>query len=225
MLKLSPSGCDIYTTKAGVLSDLVMSSVGILYHFLGLLCCSHGSPVRRSWVWGDVCFLPPFAFLIGGRAFPPAISLGIISLMDQGPVWCTVPMHPCLWVSQTPLKEESSLEFLIPRSEDSGAEVVIAGGRFNPHRRVPWWHSLDPRLKCLLSSSMNSLGKKICLPSAIPSVWDEWWFSLKPFSMFSSPAGLLHSISKSPASQLWLFMWKWLSYTKGERLTFYFDKY
>lgn len=66
MLKWSPSLCNSYTTRFGVINNL-MSSVGILFHFTGdasLLCSSHGSPMRNSWVWGSALFFcPPLLFL------------------------------------------------------------------------------------------------------------------------------------------------------------------
>ena len=82
MLKWSPSLCNSYTTRFGVINNL-MSSVGILFHFIGDLQPSLQLPWKPNFLGLGLCslFLPPFAFLMGGIAFPPAISLGIISLI------------------------------------------------------------------------------------------------------------------------------------------------
>ena len=90
MLKWPPLLCNSYMTKFGVISDLMMSSVGILFHFIGDLQPSLQLPWQPSEesLGLGLCslFLPPFSFLTGGRAFPLVITLGIISLMDQGSV-------------------------------------------------------------------------------------------------------------------------------------------
>lgn len=44
---------------------------------------------------------------------------------------------PSPLVSQAQLSKKSSLEFLIPRSEDAGAGAVAAGSKYHPHLRAP----------------------------------------------------------------------------------------
>lgn len=165
-------------------------------------------------------FFAPLCFFYGRNSFSTCNLIG-----DHFPdnehfsVWYTVLPCPCLWVSQTLLKEERSLEFPIPRSEDSGAEVVIISGSLED---APWILGCKT---CRLLPWILWVRRLTRLPSPIPSVWDGWWFSLKPFSVSSSPLGRLLRISKSPSFQLWLFMSKWLSYSKREQLMFYFSKY
>ena len=139
MLKWSPSLCNSYTTRFGVINNL-MSSVGILFHFTGDLQPSLQLPWKpnEEFLGLGLCslFLPPLCFSYGRNSFSTCNLIG-----DHFPdnehfsVLCTVLPCPCLWVSQTLLKEERSLEFPIPRSEDSGAEVVIISGSLED---APW---------------------------------------------------------------------------------------